>query len=121
MKLTQYFGLFLAAGLSSLVVYLGSAPPVVSQPVVQLETEPPLNQVVPAAAPVQLNLQAVDSSQRPLADANIAIRLLTPAKTPWLTSDFPIVEGTTLLAMNAIAPTGALQIEQTLPIRGTYR
>ncbi len=121
MKLTQYFGLFWVAAMSSLLVWLGSVAPAVSQPVVQLQTEPPLDQVVPATEPVQLTLQAVDSSQRPLADANIAIRLLTPAKTPWLTSDFPIVEGTTLLAMNAIAPTGVLQIEQTLPIRGTYR
>lgn len=119
MKLIKYLGFFLAAAVSA-IVWL-CALPGVSQTAIQLQTNPPLNQVVPATAPTQLTIQVVDSNQAPLANANIQLRLLTPAKSPWFTSDFPIVEGTTLLELDAAAPSGKLQFEQTLPIRGTYR
>lgn len=121
MKLTKYFTFCLAASVASLLIWLGNSSSVLSQPNVQLQTEPPLNQIVPATEPVRLTLQATDSHQQSLANVNFQIRLLTPAKTPWFTSDFPIVEGTTLLEMGAIVPSGKLQLEQTLPIRGTYR
>lgn len=119
MKLIKYLGFFLAAAVSA-IVWL-CALPGVSQTAIQLQTNPPLNQVVPATAPTQLTMQVVDSNQAPLANANIQLRLLTPAKSPWFTSDFPIVEGTTLLELDAAAPSGKLQFAQTLPIRGTYR
>ena len=118
MKSIQYLGLFLAAGLASILI--GRSLPAVSQTTVQLQTQPPLNQIVPATEPVRLTLQATSSNQQSLANSRFQVRLLAPAKTPWLTSDSPIVEGTTLLEMNAIAPSGSLQFEQTLPIRGTY-
>lgn len=121
MRSTKYFAFCLAASVASLFLCLGNPLPVASQPKVQLQTDPPLSRVIPAAKPVQLTLQATDPQQQPLTNTNFQIRLLTPAKTPWLTSDFPIVEGTTLLAMEAIAPSGRFQLEQTLPIRGTYR
>ncbi|MBW4466317.1 MAG: hypothetical protein KME07_12905 [Pegethrix bostrychoides GSE-TBD4-15B] len=119
MKSIKYLGFFLAATVSATVwlCALSGA----SQTAIQLQTDPPLNQVIPATAPTQLTLQAVDSNQTPLANANIQLRLLTPAKSPWFTSDFPIVEGTTLLELESAAPSGKLQFEQTLPIRGTYR
>ncbi|MDX2217058.1 MAG: hypothetical protein SFY66_27575 [Oculatellaceae cyanobacterium bins.114] len=120
MKLTKYVGLFLVASVASLSVWLWNSLPAASQATVQLQTNPPIDQVIPATEPVQLTLQAIDSHQQPLADANFQVQLLTPAKTPWFTSDFPIVEGTTLLEINAIAPSGSFQFEQTLPIRGTY-
>ncbi len=120
MKAIKYLGFFLAAMVVSAVVWL-YALPVASQTAIQFQTNPPLSQVVPATEPTQLTVQALDANQEPLANANIQLRLLTPAKTPWFTSDFPIVEGTTLLELSAIAPSGRLQFEQTLPIRGTYR
>lgn len=119
MKLVKYLGLFLVTSVTSLF-WLWHSPIALSQSTIQLQTDPPLNQVLPNTEPVQLTLQALDAQQRPLTDATFQIRLLTPAKTPWLSSDFPIVEGTTLLEMEAIAPSGTLQFEQTLPIRGTY-
>ncbi|MBD1911334.1 MULTISPECIES: hypothetical protein [unclassified Leptolyngbya] len=120
MRFAKYFGLFLVANAASLLCWLWSSSIAVSQSTLQLQTTPPLNQVIPATEPVQLTLQAMNAQQQPLTDAKIQLRLLAPAKTPWLSSDFPIVEGTTLLDMEAIAPSGTLQFEQTLPIRGTY-
>lgn len=121
MRYLKYVGLILAG----IGVVLGMGwrmlPAVGSQFAVQLQTEPPYNEIVPAVEPVQFMLQAVDPSGHPLADATIQAQLLTPAKTPWLSSDFPIVEGTTLLELSANAPAGSLQFQQVMPIRGAYQ
>lgn len=69
---------------------------------------------------VKFQLQAIDANEQPLTDTNIKIRILTPAKTPWFTSDFPIVEGTELLNLETVSPQGNLEFEQMLPIRGDY-
>src|SRR6476469_1960992 len=98
------------------------------QPVVKLVTEPPVSQLIPFEAeathpqkPVQLTLQALDMNGQPLPNANIHLKLLTPPVNPWLPTDFPIVEGTKLLDLTAIAPQGQLQFQQMLPIRGEYQ
>lgn len=100
----------------------------ITKPNVRLLVEPPLNQIVPFEAeatapqsPVKLTLQAVDKAGKPLENAQINLTILTPPKNPWFTTDFPIVEGTKLLHINANAPKGELQIQQMLPIRGTYQ
>lgn len=101
---------------------------------VKLTTEPSISQVLPFEAeaftplgsnktpsPVRLMLQALDARNQPLENAKIHLQILTPPKNPWFTTDFPIVEGTKLLDLEAIAPTGKLQLQQMLPIRGKYQ
>jgi hypothetical protein len=95
---------------------------------VRLTTEPSLNRVVPYEAesettqkPVKLILQAIDSTGSPLTNVRMKVKLLAPAPTPWFTTDFPIVEGTQLFDLQADAPTGQLQLQQMLPIRGNYQ
>ncbi|HEY9860035.1 MAG TPA: hypothetical protein V6D16_11065 [Candidatus Obscuribacterales bacterium] len=98
------------------------------QPSVQLVTEPPISQLLPFEAdaeqlqkPVQLRLQALDATGKPLRNVKIQVKLLTPPANPWLPTDFPIVEGTKLLDLAAIATQGQLQFQQMLPIRGEYQ
>jgi len=98
------------------------------QPVVRLTTEPPISQVLPFEAeattlpsPVRLSLQAVDAANQPLENAKIHLQILTPPKNPWFPTDFPIVEGTELLNIEAVTPKGELKIQQMLPIRGNYQ
>ncbi|MBN8560152.1 MAG: hypothetical protein J0L70_06485 [Leptolyngbya sp. UWPOB_LEPTO1] len=95
---------------------------------IRLTTDPPLNQLVPFEAeaevndpPARLTLEAVDATGQPLPNAKIRVQILTPPKNFWFTTDFPIVEGTKLLDIDAIAPQGKLQLQQTFPIRGTYQ
>ncbi|BAU15939.1 unknown protein (plasmid) [Leptolyngbya sp. NIES-3755] len=95
---------------------------------IRLTTDPPLNQLAPFEAeaeinkpPARLTLEAVDARGQSLKNARIRLQILTPPKTPWFTTDFPIVEGTKLLDIDAIAPQGTLQLQQTFPIRGTYQ
>jgi hypothetical protein len=100
----------------------------IQQPGVQLTTDPPLDQLLPFEAeaqtpqsPVRLTLQAIDAKGQKLQDAEIRIWIQTPRPNPWLTTDFPMAEGQTLLAMTANAPTGKVEIQQMLPIRGDYQ
>lgn len=95
---------------------------------IRLTTDPPISQLVPFEAeaetykpPARLTLEAVDATGQPLTNAKIRVQMLTPPKNPWFTTDFPIVEGTKLLDIDAIAPEGKLQFQQTFPIRGTYQ
>lgn len=97
-------------------------------PSVRLNTEPPLSQILPFEAeasvtpsPVRFTLQAIDAAEQPLENAKIHLQILTPPKNPWFPTDFPIVEGTTLLNLEAVAPKGKLQLQQMLPIRGKYQ
>ena len=109
-------------------IFYGSIAVSQSSPSVRLTTEPPLTQILPFEAeaetykpPVQLTVQAIDLSGQPLKNANIQLELLTPAKTPWFTTDFPIVEGTKLLDIQGATTEGTLQLQQVFPIRGTYQ
>lgn len=95
---------------------------------IRLTTDPPISQLVPFEAeaetykpPARLTLEAINANGQPLTNAKIRVQILTPSKTPWFTTDFPIVEGTKLLDIDAIAPQGKLQLQQTFPIRGTYQ
>jgi hypothetical protein len=120
MKKLKYVGLALAASFVCVLLWFNSLPSHASQPAVQLQIEPPLSQVFPNDAPIRISLQAVDATGQPLSDVRFQLQLFTPAKTPWFTSDFPIVEGTQLLELNAKALDGKLEFEQVMPIRGNY-
>lgn len=125
---SKLFSLICAVSLMSAILYGNVGISQSPESTVQLTTEPPISQLFPFEAeaatpqsPVKLKLQAIDKTGIPLENAKISLTILTPPKNPWLPTDFPIVEGTTLLEMDAIAPKGELAIEQMLPIRGTYQ
>ncbi|MCC5639254.1 hypothetical protein LC593_26200 [Nostoc sp. CHAB 5844] len=127
-KLKVYLLVSTIAGLMSVGFYHSVGLSQSSQPNVQLITEPPTSQVIPFEAeastpqsPVKLTLQAVDATGKPLENAKVNLKIFTPPKNPWFTTDFPIVEGTKLLDIEAIAPQGQLQVQQILPIRGNYQ
>jgi hypothetical protein len=60
-----------------------------------------------------------NSQQQPNKQMRVTIQL--PRETPWLSTDFPMVEGKTLLSVSTILPTsGTWSINTVLPIRGNY-
>jgi len=91
---------------------------------IQLAAQPPLSEIVPAHQAVRLKLETTNSQQTPLLEVQSAVQwqltLNTPVKTPWLSTDFPIVEGTTLLNGNLTSAANLLELETILPIRGKY-
>lgn len=119
MKRWSSLGLGTIAGVSSLLI---TTLPGQAQPQLQLEANPPLDEVVPFKQPIELSMQVADDSTGvALDDATIQVRLLAPARTPWLTTDFPIVEGTTLLESAIAAPNGSATMQLMPPIRGSYQ
>lgn len=133
-KFTALIGLVC---LMSVVFYGVTTHSQTPSPSVRLNLNPAVEQILPFEAeadtykpPVQLNLQAIDAAGQRITNAKFHVQLQTPPKTPWLTTDFPIVEGTTLLEMDVFpakspegvnASNGAVQFQQTFPIRGTYQ
>lgn len=98
------------------------------QPMLRLTTDPPLSQIRPFEAeahtpqsPVRLTVEAMDATGQRLQNSRLHLTLLAPSKTPWFPTDFPLVEGTTVFDIEAEAPTGVMQIQSMLPIRGTYQ
>ncbi|MBD2523715.1 hypothetical protein [Nostoc sp. FACHB-133] len=128
MKKYRLFGIISAVciTLSILYSFVGNSQTPTSR--VLLSTNPPLERILPFEAeaekpqsPVTLTLQAVDAAGKHLENTKISLQILTPPRNPWLTTDFPIVEGTKLLEIDANAPDGKLEIQQMLPIRGKYK
>ncbi|MEH1828137.1 MAG: hypothetical protein V7L22_22850 [Nostoc sp.] len=128
MKKYRLFGVISAVcvTLSILYSFVGNSQIPTSR--VLLSTNPPLERILPFEAeaekpqsPVKLTLQAVDAAGKSLTNAKISLQILTPPRNPLLTTDFPIVEGTKLLQMDANALDGKLEIQQMLPIRGNYQ
>jgi hypothetical protein len=120
----KYLKLALLVGVICLMSHFYSGDRVFSQssqPSVQLLTEPALEQIRPLAEKsVQFTLKALDKTGKALNNANIHLTLLTPPRSPWFSTDFPWVEGTTLLDISKPSKTGELQFQQILPIRGNY-
>ena len=117
-----------ATSLMGTVLFSSGVSSQTPQPSVRLITNPPISEILPFQAdgktvpsPVKLTLQAVDTTGQPLEKAKIRLQILTPPKNLFFPTDFPIVEGTELLNIEAVAPQGQLQIQQMLPIRGTYQ
>jgi hypothetical protein len=128
MKLFKHHG---AISLLGLVAILGCGSVALSHAghaKIQLETKPAKNQMFPFEAgsespqsPVQFTAWVLGETGLPVSNARVHLQVFSPKSTPWLTTDFPIVEGTKLLDINVLAPKGRVQFQQMLPIRGTYQ
>lgn len=100
----------------------------IPEPTIRLTPEPMRGQFLPFEAeavtpqsPVRLTLQALDSAGKLLGNSKFRLQILTPPQNLFFPTDFPVVEGTKLLDIEAIAPAGELQVQQMLPIRGRYQ
>lgn len=127
MKKYRLFGVISAACVMLSILYSVVGVSQTSTPRVQLTTNPPLEKIHAFEAqttrhqdPVNLTLQAFDTKGKPLNNALLNLELFTPKRNPLFTTDFPIVEETQLLNIQAVAPDGKLEVQQILPIRGKY-
>lgn len=89
-------------------------------PRVSVTLDPPEGDCRPGETMVTFRIAATDDAGAPIPDARIAYRLDTPPKNLVVSTDFPIVEETTLQIAERTAPDGVVQFEQVLPIRGVY-
>ncbi len=95
---------------------------------VLLTLDPPVQRLIPFEAeakqqkpPPRFHVEAQDSQGKALSRVRMQIKIVTPETTPWISTDFPIVEGTELLSLEVPAAQGVVEFEQMLPIRGAYQ
>ncbi|MCL4302119.1 MAG: hypothetical protein KJ077_40880 [Anaerolineae bacterium] len=69
---------------------------------------------------VHTSLTIVDATGRAVPNAFLKLRLDAPASNPLLSTDFPVVESTTLLRYEGTLPTGRFEFDYIYPIRGQY-
>jgi hypothetical protein len=108
-----------------------SGPPAFAQKTsgqVVLTLDPPVRQLLPFEAeaeqqrpPPRFRFEAQDSQGKVLSRVRMQIKMVTPKTNPWISTDFPIVEGTELLSLDVPAAQGVVEFEQMLPIRGAYQ
>lgn len=101
---------------------LGAAGPSTTAPdlAVIIETEPPAAAIIPDETLVETRLRVVDGAGQPLPAARVALRLVAPPPPALLHTDFPLVEGSTLLEVTEAAADGTLAFATIYPIRGRY-
>jgi hypothetical protein len=86
---------------------------------VQLASTPPLEQIRPDADLATLTLTVLRHGQ-PLTHGHLKAQLMAPLRTRFLTTDFPLVEGTPLLRLESDLHASTFAWQYLFPIRGLY-
>ncbi len=86
-----------------------------------LKTTPKIELLRPFADPVNLSLLVTHADGRPVAQGKVAIVLDAPKPGAFLSTDFPLVEGSRLLELDLPLRRGRAEWKYLFPIRGNYR
>lgn len=87
---------------------------------VKLETNPAAGQIGPDNTFVRTTLTVVDAKGQAVPNAYLKLQLDSPPGNPVISTDFPIVEHTTLMNYEGTLADGILEFESIYPIRGQY-
>lgn len=88
-------------------------------PTIALTTDPPLDQIVPDLTLAKVRIEVKDETGKPIPNVRIGFDLIAP-KSSFISTDFPVVEGTKLMNYELVAPQGAIEFTYLWPIRGKY-
>jgi len=88
---------------------------------VTIESQPAADAIIPDVSLTATTLRVLDAAGNPVPDAHLRLRLDAPVGNAWFSTDFPFVEGTTLLAFDGPLPEGELNFDYIFPIRGSYQ
>ena len=86
---------------------------------VAIASVPPLEHIRPNTDLARVTLTALLHG-KPLDQGQMHVQLLAPPRTLVLSTGFPRVEGTPLLALDTALNHGSLTLQYLFPIRGTY-
>ncbi len=88
-------------------------------PTVSLTSTPALQTIRPDTDIARVTL-AVQRDGQPLSHGHVEVQVTAPPRPTFLSTDFPMVEGTTLLALASDLRDGAFAFDYVFPIRGAY-
>ena len=86
-----------------------------------LKTTPRIELLRPFADPATLSLLVTRTDGRPVAQGKVAIVIDAPKPGNFMSTDFPLVEGSRLLELVLPLRRGRAEWKYLFPIRGTYR
>jgi hypothetical protein len=86
-----------------------------------LKTSPKLELLRPFADPATISLLVTQVDGRPVAQGRVAIVLDAPKAGIFLSTDYPMVEGSRLLELDLPLRRGRAEWKYLFPIRGDYR
>lgn len=85
---------------------------------IQVDFSPRPDEVVPLHDVANIKISLEDAAEGPV---DLSVKLWAPPRARFVSTDFPLVEGTELVHMDVRLPKGELDWSYTFPIRGTYR
>jgi len=88
---------------------------------IYLKTTPTLGLLRPFAEPVNISLLVTHADGRPVEQGRVAIVLDAPKSGAFMSTDFPVVEGSRLLELVLPLRQGRAGWKYLFPIRGDYR
>lgn len=88
---------------------------------VVLETNPSAGQIGPDRTLTHTTLRVVDANGQAVSNVYLKLHLDAPPGNAFISTDFPVVEGTPLLEYAGTLPAGVLTFDYIYPIRGSYR
>src|SRR6185295_17089031 len=88
---------------------------------VYLKTSPALGLLRPFADPVSISVLVTRPDGRPVEQGSVAIVLDAPKPGAFVSTDFPVVEGSRLLELVLPLRQGRTGWHYLFPIRGDYR
>ena len=87
---------------------------------VTLVTIPSADEIGPDDTLATTTISIVDGTGQPVPNAYLQMHLDAPKGNAFISTDFPIVEGTPLFEFEGLLPDGRLEFDYIYPIRGTY-
>ena len=111
----------LAVLLGFLVSFFFGSPSWADDINIYLKASPRLELLHPYSDPATLTLLVTGADGKPVAQGRVAIGLEAPSPGWFLSTDFPLVEGSRLLDMNLPLRQGRAEWKYLFPIRGQYR
>jgi hypothetical protein len=88
---------------------------------VQMATEPPAPNIGPDTDLVRTTLTVIGEAGQAVPGVFIKLLIHSPQRNPLISTDFPWVEDTPLMAYEGYLPDGILTFDYIYPIQGKYR
>jgi hypothetical protein len=88
---------------------------------IYFKTSPRLELIRPLSEPAILSILVTAADGRPIQEGWVDIALEAPKPSRWFSTDFPLVEGSRLIAMRLDLVGGKAEWRYLFPIRGEYR
>ncbi len=112
---------YLAVTVLTATLFLSTARAGAEEFDLQFKISPAKGRIRPLSEPVSLAVTVARTNGQPAPEGRLLVQLDAPPPGMFISTDFPVVEGTRLLEMSVPLVNGRAEWRQIFPIRGKYR